>query len=143
MPKLEINPVEAAYLREIYRAIEKGLDPSTTYLARIFRVRPASAFDVVERLVKKNLAERMGWGRFRLSTRGMNIAYTTIHNHRILETYFYNELGFSVNEACIEAAKIDYCIGQEVVTRLCSRLNYPEKCIHGNEVKHRRCRNDI
>lgn len=142
MPKIELNKVETSYLKEIYRAVERNLEPSTGYMAKLFTVKPASAFDVLDRLVEKKMLERTGWGKFRLTSRGISLAARIMHNHRILETYFHKELGLSVADACSQAAKIDHQVGDLLVRKMCERLNFPQTCIHGNEVKHRGCRDE-
>lgn len=140
MPKIELNTVETSYLKEIYRALEKNLEPSTGYLAKMFTVRPASAFDVLERLVQKKMVERAGWGRFKLTPRGISTASRIIHNHRVLETFFNKELGLAASDACSQAERIDYQVGELLIKKMCERLNYPHTCIHGNEVKHAKCK---
>ncbi|MDW8084548.1 MAG: metal-dependent transcriptional regulator [Candidatus Caldarchaeum sp.] len=142
MPKIELNKVETSYLKEIYRAVERNFEPSTGYMAKLFTVKPASAFDVLDRLVEKKMVERTGWGKFRLTSRGISLAARIMHNHRILETYFHKELGLGVADACSQAAKIDHQVGDLLVRKMCERLNFPKTCIHGNEVKHRGCRDE-
>lgn len=139
MPKMELNSVETTYLQEMYRAHEGKTTITTGYFAKKFMVKPASAFDVIERLAKKKLVERTGWGKFRLTSRGLMVAARIIHNHRVLETYFSINLGLSPSDACLQASRIDYAIGDLVVRKMCMRLNYPSVCIHGNEVRHQKC----
>ncbi|MEM1946964.1 MAG: metal-dependent transcriptional regulator [Candidatus Caldarchaeum sp.] len=140
MPKMTLNPVEASYLREMYRKGENSLEISTGDLAKIFDVRPASVVDVVHRLARKKLVEKQGWGKIALSKKGLSVAARIIHNHRVLETYFSRGLGLEVEDSCTEAAKIDYLIGDKVIRRLCEKLSFPEQCIHGFEVSHEICR---
>lgn len=139
MPKISLQQVETSYLLQLYRAHENQHTPTTGELAKTFAVKPASAIDVLNRLSEKKLVAKTGWGKFRLTPRGHALALRVIHNHRILETFFHRELGLEAGEACIEAGRIDYLIGDEVVKRLCQRLNNPATCIHGKEVKHLRC----
>ncbi|MEM4281859.1 MAG: metal-dependent transcriptional regulator [Candidatus Caldarchaeum sp.] len=140
MPKITLNPVEASYLREMYRVGENSLEISTGNLAKIFDVRPASVVDVMHRLARKQLVEKQGWGKIALSRKGLSLAARIIHNHRVLETYFNRGLGIGVEASCTEAAKIDYLIGDEVMRRLCEKISFPEQCIHGFEVSHEICR---
>ncbi|MCS7110070.1 MAG: metal-dependent transcriptional regulator [Candidatus Caldarchaeum sp.] len=142
MPKTALNTVEVNYLKEIYRAQEKNIQPTTGYLADLFSVKPPSAFDVLNRLAEKKMLERTGWGKFVLTARGVATVSKIIHNHRILETYFYKELGLDLSEACLQAARIDQQVGEPLVKRMCEKLNFPTTCIHGNEVKHRGCRDE-
>jgi len=131
MPKTVINIVEARYLAEIYRHLERSQKPTTGTLANIFKVRPASAVDVLNRLSRKQLVRKAGWGKFVLTTKGVELASSIIRNHRVLETYFHRELDLPPDQACAEAAKIDLLVGKTVVDRLWGRLENPTKCIHG------------
>jgi DtxR family Mn-dependent transcriptional regulator len=131
MPKIILNTAEARYLAEIYRSLERSEKPTTGKLANTFKVRPASVVDVLNRLSRKQLVKRAGWGRFVLTPKGAEIAASIIRNHRVLETYFCRELEIPPDLACAEAAKIDYLVGKTVVDRLWARLDNPDKCIHG------------
>ncbi|MEM1992944.1 MAG: metal-dependent transcriptional regulator [Candidatus Caldarchaeum sp.] len=142
MPKVMLHHVETTYLKEFYRARERNIEVTTGYLARTFKVKPASAFDVVSKLLEKNMLEKAGWGKFKLTPSGVVVAARIIHNHRILETYFHRELGLSPSEACLHASKIDDQIGEPVIRRMCLKLDFPNTCIHGNEVKHKECREE-
>ncbi|MCS7129587.1 MAG: metal-dependent transcriptional regulator [Candidatus Caldarchaeum sp.] len=139
MPKININEVEKQYLQHIYRSLEDSVEVSTGSLADAFKVRPASAVDVLNRLAARGLIKRTGWGRFSLSQRGMKLASRIIHNHRVLETYFSRNLGLTEAEACREASKIDHLVGDAVVRQFCKILGHPSKCIHGRDMVHTSC----
>ncbi len=139
MPK-NLNQVEARYLSEIYRMTERHEELATGALASKFNVRPASVVDVLNRLMEKGLISRPGWGRIELTGSGRSVAMKIIHNHRILELYFRDRLGLQMNETCKQAQRIDYLIGDVVVSRMCEDLGYPTNCVHGFEVRHVGCR---
>ncbi len=139
MPKTSLNQVETNYLREIYRAIERSSEVTTGWLAKTFNVRPASAVDVLNRLRNKRLVEKQGWGRIRLTRQGTILASQIIHNHRVLELYFNQGFGIPAEDACKEASKIDYLLGEIVIRKICEKLRFPDRCIHGLEVRHDSC----
>jgi len=139
MPKI-LNHMEARYLSEIYRMHERHEEVATGVLAVRFKVRPASTVDVLKRLMAKGLIAKPGWGKVVLTGRGEAAAMKIIHNHRVLELYFRDRLGLPMDETCRQALRIDYLIGDVVISRMCEKLGYPANCVHGLEVKHVGCR---
>lgn len=135
-----MNHVEARYLSEIYRILERREIVATGVLAEMFRVKPSSVVDVVERLRRKGLIERPTWGRMILTRKGFVAASKIIHNHRVLELYFRDRLDLPPEETCSQALLIDYMIGDPVIKKMCEKLSYPTSCIHGLEVRHLGCR---
>jgi DtxR family Mn-dependent transcriptional regulator len=140
VPKNYLNFVEFRYMTELYRLWESEKRLSTGVLASKFGVRPASVVDVLERLERRGLIERPRWGKIIFTRKGLTTAAKIIHNHRVLELYFRDMLGISDDEACHQAKRIDHLVGDLVVWRMCERLSYPERCIHGYEVRHKGCR---
>ena len=136
----DLNPVESRYMTGLYRLWESKGRLSTGVLASMFSVRPASVVDVLDRLEEKGLIERPRWGRIAFTRKGLATATKIIHNHRVLELYFRDRLGIPVSEACRQAGRIDHLVGDLVVRKMCEKLRYPERCIHGNEVRHTVCR---
>jgi len=139
VPKITVSLGERNYLATIYRTLEKKEEPSTGYLAKKLGVRDASVVDMVRRLERKKLIKQYARGKITLTNKGVKVAQKIIHNHRILELFFHKKLNLSKREACIEAHRIDHQIGDKVITRICTMLKNPDKCIHGLEVIHIGC----
>jgi Mn-dependent DtxR family transcriptional regulator len=134
MPQLSRS--EVAYLETIYRLNETHEKPSISALAKRFSVRLPSAIEIVNKLEAKGLVVKRPWKAPELSRRGMALAESIIHQHRVLESYLNRKLGLSSELSCTQASKIDYLLEGDVVEKMCKALNRPNRCLHGNAIRH-------
>ncbi len=133
----KLNEVEAKYLKKIYVIIfEEGGEVTSYVLAKHFDVKPPSSIDVLKRLEKKGLISRKAWGPITLTDKGVRVARELVHVHRVMESFFCEYLGLSLNVACREASKLDYLISKEVAKSICKMQNKPKYCPHGYEIPH-------
>jgi DtxR family Mn-dependent transcriptional regulator len=132
----DLTRAEVAYLQTMYRLNESDDIASVSVLARKFDVRPPTAIEILRKLQAKGLVVQKPWKVPELSTRGMAIAESIIHQHRIVELYLNTTLGLSSQTSCDEATKIDYLLDKTVIEKMCRALNRPTKCLHGNPIKH-------
>ncbi|MEM0444380.1 MAG: metal-dependent transcriptional regulator [Nitrososphaerota archaeon] len=134
---------EATYLITLLKM--RGLRRTgTSALAAKFGVKESSVVDVIKRLEEKGLLVRDPWRSIILTRRGEMLAEQLIHNHRVIETYLHRVLKISAALACNEAQKLDNLLDRRTITSMCHALNYPDTCIHGEEIKHYKwCRSPI
>jgi DtxR family Mn-dependent transcriptional regulator len=132
----DLTRAEVAYLQTMYRLNESEDIASVSVLAKKFNVRPPTAIEILRRLQAKGLVVQKPWKVPELSTRGMAMAESVIHQHRIIELYLNTTLGLSYQTSCAEATKIDYLLDETVIEKMCKVLNRPTKCLHGNPIKH-------
>jgi DtxR family Mn-dependent transcriptional regulator len=132
----DLTRAEVAYLQTMYRLNESDDIASVSVLARKFDVRPPTAIEILRKLQAKGLVVQKPWKVPELSTRGMAMAESIIHQHRIVELYLNTTLGLSSQTSCDEATKIDYLLDKTVIEKMCRALNRPTKCLHGNPIKH-------
>jgi DtxR family Mn-dependent transcriptional regulator len=138
MPSQVLSQREASYLVALVKTRGQART-GTRILAERFGVREASVVDVVRRLEEKGLLRREPWRSISLTRRGGVLAEKILHNHRVVETYFQRVLKLGVVPACREAQKIDYLLDNDTVMSMCSILDYPTQCIHGEEIRHGWC----
>jgi DtxR family Mn-dependent transcriptional regulator len=132
----DLTRAEVAYLQTMYRLNESEDIASVSVLAKKFNVRPPTAIEILRRLQAKGLVVQKPWKVPELSTRGMAMAESVIHQHRIIELYLNTTLGLSSQTSCAEATKIDYLLDKTVIERMCKVLKRPTKCLHGHPIKH-------
>jgi DtxR family Mn-dependent transcriptional regulator len=132
----DLTRAEVAYLQTMYRLNESDDIASVSVLAKKFDVRPPTAIEILRRLQAKGLVTQKPWKAPELSTRGMAMAESIIHQHRIIELYLNTTLGLSSQTSCSEATKIDYLLDKTVIAKMCKALNRPTQCHHGNPIKH-------
>lgn len=132
----DLTRAEVAYLQTMYRLNESEDIASVSVLAKKFDVRPPTAIEILRKLQAKGLVVQKPWKVPELSTRGMAMAESVIHQHRIIELYLNTTLGLSSQTSCSEATKIDYLLDKTVIDKMCKVLNRPTKCLHGHLIKH-------
>lgn len=121
----------------MYRLNESHSLSSVSALAKKFNVRLPTAIEILDNLQAKGLVVKKPWKIPQLSKKGMIMAETIMHQHRIIEVYLNSTLGLSSEKACAEAAKIDYLLDGEVIEKMCKALNRPAQCLHGYLIQHR------
>jgi len=135
LPELSRN--EVAYLEAMYRLEESHGAASVSALARKFNVRLPTAIEILDKLERKGLVVRKPWKVPELSKRGMVMAESIMHQHRVLELYFNTKLGLESQLSCDEASRINYLLDSPAIEKMCKSLNRPSQCLHGNTIRHK------
>ncbi len=133
----DLTRAEVAYLQTMYRLNESDGIASVSVLAEKFDVRLPTAIEILRKLQAKGLVVQKPWKVPELSTRGMAMAESVMHQHRIIELYLNTTLGVSSQTSCTEATKIDYLLDKTVIEKMCKALNRPTQCHHGNPITHK------
>jgi len=135
--QINLTKKEVEYLIEMYREYEtrktydKGIGP--TYFSNKFKVSRVTAFEVLQRLLKRNILNKIN-GKYYISEKGEAIARILIRRHRILETFFVVTLNMNPNEVCKKIRGIELFFDDDVIDKICSFLNHPKVCPHGNPI---------
>ena len=133
----ELSRSEIAYLEAMYRLNETNDTTSVSTLAKRFDVKLPTAIEILHKLEQKRLVIKKPWKIPELSKKGILIAESVMHQHRIVELYFNAKLGIDSDLSCAEASKIDYLLDPTVVEKMCKVLNRPRQCLHGFPIQHR------
>jgi DtxR family Mn-dependent transcriptional regulator len=120
----------------MHRLKESHKPSSVSALAKRFNVKLPTAIEILNNLQAKGLIIKKPWKIPELSRKGITMAETIMHQHRIIELYLSTTLGLSSEKACAEAAKIDYLLDGEVIEKMCKALNRPAQCLHGYPIQH-------
>jgi len=132
----ELSRSEVAYLQAMYRLSESNDSASVSTLAKRFEVRLPTTIEILDKLEQKQLVAKKPWRAPVLTRKGVVVAESIMHQHRIVESYFNTKLGFDSKRSCAEASKIDYLLDPDLVAEMCKALNRPNQCQHGNAIRH-------
>lgn len=122
------------YLKQICKLELAGKRATTTALAERLGVAAASVTGMTKRLAAQGLIERIPYRGFALTERGRTAALEVIRHHRLLEHYLAETLGLSLEEAHLEAERLEHAISAQLVRRIDERLGYPEFDPHGDPI---------
>ncbi|RLF44063.1 MAG: metal-dependent transcriptional regulator [Thermoplasmata archaeon] len=127
--------VEPKYLKEIYRAYEKGIpNVGPTYMGKTIGVNKATAYQALQKLASTGYGMYLKNKGFVLNENGKKYAKILMRKHRLLECLIVETFGLSPCEACREASNIDALLGEKISKALEEKYNHRRVCPCGNEI---------
>lgn len=127
------------YLKAIYELCADHDRASTGRIAALLGVTPASVTGMLQKLAQDdppllNYRKRRGAV---LTPAGRQIALKTIRQHRLIERFLHDELGYSWDEVHDEAERLEHVISKELEERLVQLLDDPQHDPHGAPIPAR------
>ena len=127
-PKI-LTENEGRYLKLIYRRqVEEQRKVRTSEMARLFEVQPATVTETLQKLAEKNVLQYAPYRGVQLTRQGLSEAKSLLRRHRLLETLLVNHLGYGVQEACMEAGRLDHRTSRDLVDKICRTYGHPTLC---------------
>lgn len=107
---------------------------STTGIARILRVSPASVTGMLKRLGRAGLVQHVPYRGASLTATGRRVALRVVRRHRVLETYLAAKLGYGWDSVHAEAERLEHAVSDELVERMAMALGEPRYDPHGTPI---------
>lgn len=119
------------YLKAIYE--NNGINEfvSNKTLSQHLGVSPASVSEMVEKLQQDGLIEYKPYTGVKLTLDGLNQTVIIIRNHRIIETFLYEKLRYSLHDLHHLSEELEHVKDAVFFDRLYDYLGQPETCPHG------------
>lgn len=125
------------YLKAVYTLTERGEAASTSALAEMLDVQPASVTGMVKRLAECGYVEHHRYRGVHLTEVGTREALRIIRRHRILETYLQTHLGYSWDDVHGEAERLEHAASEDLIDRMAGVLDDPSHDPHGAPIPTR------
>jgi DtxR family Mn-dependent transcriptional regulator len=127
------------YLKTIYDLTQSHGRASTTQIADVLEVKPASVTGMVKKLAltKPPLVEYRKHKGVVLTKEGEKVALEVIRHHRLLELFLHETLGYSWDEVDAEADRLEHVISEELEERIAQALGDPTHDPHGDPIPTR------
>jgi len=125
------------YLAEAYRiAYYQEDEPyiSTSALAEVMDVSVPAVTRMVKRLKQAGFLEHEPYHGFKLTTQGEKEALSNIRNHRLVERFLVDVMGFGWHEVHDAADDLGAVVSAQLVTRIAEMTGYPRRCPHGEPI---------
>ena len=124
------------YLRALYefRALSPQRAVSSNRVAKRLGVRAPTAVVMLRRLARRGLVEYEPRHGAWLTRKGIRAMRRQAWRHRVLEVFLFKELGFEREKAHRYAEAIEDAVPEEVIMKLCARLNHPQRCPCGKRI---------
>lgn len=119
------------YLKAIYGISERGDAASTSAIAEVLAVQPASVTGMVKRLAESGLLEHVPYRGVRLTASGNKEALRVLRRHRIIETYLCDRLGYSWDDVHEEAERLEHAVSDGLIERMAAAIDFPSHDPHG------------
>jgi DtxR family Mn-dependent transcriptional regulator len=119
------------YLKAIYGLSEQGDAASTSAVAEMLDVQPASVTGMVKRLAEGGLLEHLPYRGVRLTDAGTREALKILRRHRIIETYLCERLGYAWDDVHVEAERLEHAVSDNLIERMAAALEFPSHDPHG------------
>lgn len=127
------------YLKAVYELTRNGGRASTTHLARLLEVTPASVTGMVQKLSEASppLLSYQKHKGVALTREGEMIALEIIRHHRLIEMFLQETLGYSWDEVHEEADRLEHVISEDFEERIARYLGNPSHDPHGDPIPTR------
>ena len=125
------------YLEAIYRLEREGPGVTTSGLASMLGVAPASVSGMLKKLDKDGFVTYVARGEAKLTRKGLEVGVRVLRRHRLAERLLTDVFGMAWDEVHAEACMLEHAISQRVEDRLVALLGDPKTCPHGHPVPPR------
>lgn len=125
------------YLEAIYRLEREGPGVTTSGLATMLGVAPASVSGMLKKLDKDGYVTYVARGEAKLTQKGCDVGVRILRRHRLAERLLTDVLGMNGDEVHAEACMLEHAISQRVEDRLVELLGDPKTCPHGHPLPQR------
>jgi DtxR family Mn-dependent transcriptional regulator len=126
------------YLEMVWMIAEKGENiAKINDIARGLNIAPPSAVEMLRRMEGMGLVKYETRVGVSLTEHGRNKARHVIRNHRIAELLLTEILKMDVDEDAV--CGLEHHISEEIADAVCTRLNHPRNCPHGDKIPKGKC----
>jgi len=126
------------YLKAMWRILEKGEEIKVVSIAKILDVKQPSVVQMLHKLNDLKLIKYyVGSSSIRLASKGERIGQHMMRNTRLLEVLMKDSLKIEIDEEMV--CGIEHHMKSIFTDALCTLLNHPKVCPHGNAILQGSC----
>jgi len=125
------------YLKAIYSLCLNGGTASTSAIAEILEIQPASVTGMFKRMAESGHVEHVPYRGVQLTASGEREALRVLRRHRILETYLTQRLDYSWEAVHSEAERLEHAASDDLIERMAEALGNPKHDPHGAPIPTR------
>lgn len=122
------------YLKAIYKLQQQSGLATTQGLARLLKVKPASATNMLKKLARLKLVHYSAYRGVRLTPAGEKMALEIIRHHRLLELYLQQALKMPLHKVHEEAERLEHALSEELEDLIAAALGNPTHDPHGDPI---------
>lgn len=130
MPTISIEN----YLKAIWHLQRASERVKTKSLATHLGVAQPSATNMLKALEGHGYVEYAAYRGARLTPSGQQVALKVIRNHRLIEAFLVETLGYSWADVHDEAERLEHAVSDELIDRIDAFLGHPVADPHGDPI---------
>lgn len=100
-------------------------------------IAPPSAVQMLKRMEKAGLIEYVAREGVRLTDEGRALSRKILRNHRLIECLMKKTLNEDVDEEVV--CGMEHHMTEDFANAICTLLDHPKSCPHGNNIPQGRC----
>lgn len=129
-----VTPQAEDYLKAIYRLQAGETRAAPSEIAAAVGVKPPTVTKTLQRLDEDGLVSYERYQGAVLTDRGERRALEVLRNHRLLELFLTEHLGYDWAAVHAEADVLEHYISEELESRIAALLDYPTVDPHGEPI---------
>ncbi|WP_410765634.1 metal-dependent transcriptional regulator [Haloferax sp. DFSO60] len=132
-----VTPKVQDYLKSIHRLQSDDVPAQSSQIAAEMGVQPPTVTTMLQRLSEDGLVEYERYRGARLTPDGERQALAVLRNHRLLERFLTEYLGYDWSNVHDEADVLEHYISEKFADRIAELLGYPVTDPHGAPIPTR------
>lgn len=122
------------FLKTVYLLQQEAARVQTSMLADALGITAPSTTEMAKKLAKANLVVHEPYRGIRLTPVGERIALEIVRNHRLLELFLVQALGYAWDEVHEEAERLEHAVSERLIHRIAEYLGDPRYDPHGDPI---------
>ena len=122
------------FLKAVYLLQQDQDRVQTSVLADALGISAPSTTEMAKKLAKANLVLHEPYRGVRLTAIGERVALEIVRNHRLLELFLVQTLGYSWDEVHEEAEHLEHAVSDRLMQRIAEYLGNPRYDPHGDPI---------
>ena len=132
-----VSEIVEEYLETLWISEEHGEKLAhLTWIADHLKIAAPSALEMLKKLEKEGLVIYKARQGIELTAKGRKIAKRIIRAHRLTEVLMKETLKTDIRKS---VCGMEHHMDEEFMDALCTLLNHPTKCPHGNPIPKGKC----
>jgi DtxR family Mn-dependent transcriptional regulator len=122
------------FLKAVYLLQQEHDRVQTSVLAEALSITAPSTTEMAKKLAKANLVVHAPYRGIHLTPAGERVALAIVRNHRLLEQFLVEALGYSWDEVHPEAERLEHAVSEQLAERIAAYLGHPRYDPHGDPI---------
>ena len=122
------------FLKAVYLLEQESERVQTSALAEALGITAPSTTEMAKKLARAQLLVHEPYRGMSLTPTGKRVALEIVRNHRLIELFLIETLGYSWDEVHEEAERLEHAVSDRFIQRVAEYLGHPRYDPHGDPI---------